>query len=227
MAGPTSTAAKLVRGKVVRFTLLDECGTPEPTVSQNVAEGIITVTQTKNMDEGDEIKVRQMNGQIGTYEPGRRTLLNYTVEVQVITADTQVLSGITGDPAIVNGGAVIGWTEKALQPLVQNVALELWTDTSAGACVAGGKPVGYVLYPLLSQGYVTMDNVTDKEITFTIHAMSYGNAEWGVGPYKVVDNAGVPGPLPAALTIDDHKVFLITTVAPPAPTAAGLHDLPA
>lgn len=224
MTSPTSTAAKLVRGKVVRFTLLDECGTPEATDSQYVTEGVVMITQTKNMDEGDEIKTRIMNGTIGTYEPGRRTLLNYTVEVQVITADTGALAMVTGDPVILDGTAIIGWVEKALQPLVQNVACELWTDTSGGACVAGGKPVGYVLYPLLSQGYVTMDNVEDKEITFTIHALSYGNPDWGVGPYDVVGSPA--GPLPTALTADDHKVFLITTVAPPAPNGPGPQDLP-
>lgn len=222
MSSPTYQSAKLVRGKVARVTLLDACGVPVATNSSHVSKGIITVTGAKNMDEGDEIKTRQMDGTIGTYEPGRRTMLNYMVTAQFITADPGVLAMITGDAVVLNaaGTKIVGFIEEALIALTQNFALEVWTDSSGQPCVAGGKPIGYMLYPLLSQGYVTIDNIEDKEVTFTVTAESYPNAGWGKGPYMpVLDVAGTaPARLAQPVTAREQRHFEITTVAAPAPT---------
>lgn len=185
MASPGSIAAKLVRGKVARFTLLDQCGMPVASNSSFVTEGLITVKSTKNVDAGDEIKTRLMNGRLGQYEPGKATVTNFTLDINFVGIDTAALTMLTGDPAILDAAAlnIVGWEELALAKQDQHWAMELWTDTSGNFCQAGGKVVGYMLYPFISQSYITLDDITDKEVTAHVMGMSYGNPDWGKGPY--------------------------------------------
>lgn len=184
MAGPTSVVAPVVRGKVARTTLVDACGNPIAANSMYVTDSVVQVTSTKNMDMGDEIKVRQMNGIIGEYEPGQASLLNYTVAVQFIKCDPGLLAALTGDPAILDyAGKAVGFSERALQLLTKDFALELWNDTSGTACQAGSRLYGYMLYSMIGHGYTTIDNITDKEVTFTVNGMTFGSFGWGRGPY--------------------------------------------
>lgn len=225
----TSVVAPLVRGKVARLTLVDQCGMPQTTNSMYVTDGFITVSSTKNMDTGDEIKVRQANGIIGVHEPGRVSLLNYSVDINFTKVDPGALAMLTGDPAILDyASKIVGFSERALQQVLQNFALEVWSDTSGTACTAGSRQYGYMLYPLLSEGYVTFDNISDKEVTATVHAMSYGSPSWGRGPYGASpgDGSSVPGPVATALNTpgrllvaadpNEHRHFELTTIAPPA-----------
>lgn len=230
-----SVQASLVRGKVARFTLTDGCGMPQASNSMYVTENFIEVNSTKNMDSGDEIKVRRANGVIGTYEPGQVSLLNFTVEIHFEKMDVGALVMLTGDAAILgaDGTTVVGFTERAGRTLTQNFGMEVWSDTSGGSCVAGSKLYGYMLYPELGQSYVTIDNIADKEVTGTIHAVTYGGPSWGKGPYGATgDGSSVTGPvagiggLPSRLlqpvAADEHRHFELTRIPPPASqTAAG------
>lgn len=227
-------ASSLVRGKVARFTLTDLCGMPQITNSMYVTDGVIEVNSTKNEDEGDEIKIRRMNGVVGTYEPGIRSMLNYTVEAHLERVDPGVISMLTGDALILDAAGTngVGFTERAGQLLTKAFALEVWTDTSGGsACVGGTKLYGYMLYPCLQQAYVTIDNITDGHISATIHATSYGGPSWGKGPYgtgsdgssitgPVAASGGGPARLAAAVAADEHRHFELTTIAPPASQSA-------
>lgn len=214
----TSTQAGLVRGKVARFTLLDICGNPQLSNSMYVTKGIITVNSTKNMDEGDTISVRQMDGTIGEYEPGQVSLLNFTHEIQLIKVDPGAIAMLTGDPLVLSadGTTTVGWEERALTPIINNFAMEVWTDTAGGACAAGtSKLYGYMLYPMVGQAYVTIDNIGDKEITATIKGVGYGNPQWGRGPYgSISDGSSIRGPVNSAATGTITPDRLLTAVAP-------------
>lgn len=240
MAAPTPTSnsvvAALVRGKVARCTLVDACGFPQVALSSYVTDGFVTVTSTKNMDMGDEIKVRQANGIIGVHEPGMASMLNYTVGVQFTRADPALLAMLTGDATVLNGATVplvAGFEERALKVLAQNFALEVWTDTSGTPCASGARLYGYMLYPMIGQGYVTVDDISDKEVTFTVNGMSYGSPSWGRGPYGALtptpDGSSISGPVNTAasgaptagrllVAVDPaaHRHFEITPIAPPA-----------
>jgi hypothetical protein len=226
-----SVVAPLVRGKISRFTLVDACGMPQITNSMYVTDGFVSVQSTKNMDAGDEIKLRQANGIIGVYERGRQSLLDFTVDVQFTKIDPGALAMLTGDSAVLDyASKIVGWEERALIQITQNFGLEVWTDTSGGGCVSGSKLYGYMLYPMLEQAYITFDNVTDKEVTGTIHAQSKGSPSWGRGPYGATgDGSSVTGPvataagppptpgrLLVAVATNAHRHFEITPVAPPA-----------
>jgi hypothetical protein len=225
---PGSLSAALVRGRVARFTLLDDCGMPEADQSMYVTEGIITVNSTKNVDAGDVISVRQMDGTIGVYEPGQASLTNFTIAINLIKVDPGALVMLTGDPAVLNaaGDTIVGFEELALQRMLQKFGMEVWTDTAGNFCQAGGKVTGYMLYPMIGQAYVTIDNISDKEVTATINGMSYGNPEWGEGPYGGTTPVGVtPGPvagvggvqsrLLAPVDPNAHRHFELTSISPP------------
>lgn len=231
MPAVVSTSTALVRGRTARFTLLDACGMPQITNSMYVTDGFITVNGTKNVDTGDEIKVRKADGTIGVYEPGRATVTAIGVEIQLMKIDPAAIAMLTGDPLIVDAqGVVVGWEERTLQKMLQNFAMEVWTGTSAAKCSSGSLLSGYMLYPMVGQSYVTIDNVGDKEITATIHGMTYGNPSWGKGPYgTAADGSSVLGPvsstaapvitparLLAAVDPTAARHFEVTPVPPPA-----------
>lgn len=221
-----STSSALVRGRRARFTLTDQCGFPQITNSMYVTDGFISVTHQKNIDAGDEIKVRKADGTIGLYEPGQASLQNIPIEIKLIRVDPAVISMVTSAALVVDySGKAVGWEEKALVPLSAWFAMELWTGNSSAACSAGSALNGYMLYPLIGQGYVQLDDVTDKEITATIHGQTYGNPSWGKGPYggagasvpgPVEASAGVAGRLLAVVDPTAHRHFEITPIAPPA-----------
>jgi hypothetical protein len=228
-----SRSAPLVRGKVARFTLVDACGVPQITNSVYVTEAFVTVQSTKNVDTGDEIKVRHANGQIGVYEPGKPTVVNFEHQIQFSKMDVGALQMLTGDPAVLNavGDTIVGWEELTLVPLTQHFGLEIWTDTSgSGTCVGANKLYGYLLYPHLSNAYLTIDDVTDKEITGHITAMSFPSQGWGRGPYGgVADGSSIRGPINTAVSgaatagrllvaVDSRagRRFELTEIPPPA-----------
>ena len=231
MAGPYSSTNALVRGKVARFSLLDACGVPTYTKSTYTTDGFIQVTTTKNMDEGDEIKVRAANGIIQVHEPGRRSFVNYTIQVDLIKVNPGVLTMLTGDPGVLDyQSTLVGWEENELAQITTNFALEVWTATAGVRCTAGSLVSGYLLYPLIGQAWLEVDAITDKEINVSIHGMSYANPAWGKGPYGgtgssipgpiAQDALGTAGRLLSAIGASAHRHFELTSVAPPAPSPA-------
>jgi hypothetical protein len=220
----------LIRGRVVRFTLLDQCGAfiGTPTRTSFVTDGFITVKATKNMDNGTDINIRGANDVVQVFEPGRQSLLNMTIEVNLVKVNPAALVMLTspGSPAIVDWeGTIAGWEEKSGVLLNQNFGMEVWTATSGFACVAGGVINGYMLYPLISQGWLEFDDITSKECTATLHGLTYGNPNWAKGPsdYKPVatDAIGTPGQLIANVDPNAHRHFELTPIAAPAPTPPG------
>ena len=134
MAAVVSTRTALVRGRVARFTLVDACGLPQITNSMYVTDGFVQAQTTKNVDNGDEIKVRIANGTIDVYEPGRATLLDFDITIQFSRIDPAAIAMLTGDTLIMDYvPKAVGWEERAKIPLTQQFAMELWTATSLTA----------------------------------------------------------------------------------------------
>lgn len=229
-AGPYSSTTSLVRGKVGRFTLLDQCGLPVATKGTYTTDGLIQIAATKNYDNGDEIKVRQMNGIIGVYEPGQASLLNISIEIDMIKVNPGVVTMLTGDAGVLDyASTLVGWEEKELIKLTENFALEVWTSASGARCTSGALVSGYMLYPLLTQITMDIDSITDKEVTLKIKGLSDGNPTWGRGPYgAAADGSSILGPVATALGVPGrlllpvdaatHRHFEVTTIAPPAPS---------
>jgi len=229
MAGPYSLTTKLVRGKVARFTLLDACGLPVATKGTFTTNGFMQVQATKNYDNGDEIKVRRADGLIDTFATGRRTFMNYSLQIDLTRINPGVVTMLTGDPGVLDWQTtLVGWEEREFQPISANFALEIWTATAGVQCTAGSLISGYVLYPGLYQATMDLDNITDKEINLSIKADTFANPSWGKGPYG--GTGSIPGPVASDATptasrllqpvaTDAHRHVEFTPIAPPSPTA--------
>lgn len=225
-AGPYSVTYPLVRGKVARFTLLDQCGFPVVTKGTYTTEGFVQVASTKNYDAGDEIKVRLANGRIGVHEVGQQTFLNYSIEIDLVKINPGVLTMLTGDAAVLDWNTtIVGWEETELVAVNANFALEVWTATAGVRCSAGSLVSGYMLYPFITQATMDIDPISDKEITVAIKGVSEGNPSWGKGPYGGT-GASIPGPVasdvlntPSRLLLPvnaaAHRHFELTPIAPP------------
>jgi hypothetical protein len=227
----TAYAISQVRSSTVRITKVDNCGNVVSGAGGMwVGTGHITVKGTKNMNTGTEVKVSNANDVVVVYEPGKRTLLNYNLEVDFAVADTSAIQLVTGDTAVTDANpATAGWVEQGLQPLPNFFALEAWVNLSGQQCAVEQRVYGYHLWPFLGNGYVDMDDIQNKEIDFKLMANSFFGTNWGKGPYDVVSSSAssvIPAWLASPLPATAHKLFMVTTVAPPTPAgAAGLQVL--
>lgn len=220
---PTSFAFSSIRGRTVRFTKLDACGNPVGGAGASfVTTGFITVKQTKNMDNGNEVKVSNASDRVDVYRPGNMTLLNYNLEIDFSVADTGALAMISDAvPVLDYQSAVAGWEEKGLTSLNTWWALELWTGIAGQQCVGTAGRYGYWVYPFIGNSYVDADDITNKETNFMVKALTYQKNQWGKGPYTVVagDSSNTPSRLLQPVSTDAHKHFEVVTIAPPAPAA--------
>lgn len=222
----TAYAVSNVRGRTVRITKLDNCGTPVSGAgSQFVTTGFITVKATKNMDSGTDVKVSNANDVVVVYSKGNMTLLNFDLEIDFAVSDTGAIPMMTGDAAVMDSNpATAGWVESGLQALPAFFALEVWTGIAGQQCVGGSQEYGYWLYPFIGNAYVDADDVTNKEVDFSIKANTVQGNNWGKGPYDVVSSSAppataVPAQLASVLPASAHRLFQVTTIAPPIPAS--------
>jgi len=220
----------LIRGRTVRFTLLDQCGAfiGTPTRTSYVTDGFITAKTTKNMDNGTDINIRGANDVVQVFQRGNVSLLDMTIEVNLVKVNPAALVMLTapGSPAVLDWqGTIAGWEEKGGVALTQNFGMEIWTATAGVACVAGGSINGYMLYPLISHGWLEFDDITSKECTATLHGTTLGNPNWLKGPSTYLpvaaDAINTPSRLIANVDPAAHRHFELTPIAAPAPTAPG------
>lgn len=212
-----------LRGRMMRVTRLDGCGRviygPDSVVT---SKGMVTVTYTANIDEGEEVNQQNAAGERCVYDPAVPSQLGYTVEVAFCEVDPEMFSIMTGQDVYTNAfGDVTGVKVNTSISLLDTAfALEVWLGSAStqGCAQEGGSGnFGYLLLPFLQGGVLGDVTVENGAITFTISnaATKDGNA-WGVGPYDVdLDAMSNPGPLNEALLPDDHLVLFQTQVAPP------------
>lgn len=211
-----------VKGRRVRATRVDGCGRVVfGEGSQAVSKGFITVEWTANTIESEEINQQNAAGERCIYEPSEPEVTGYTLNMTFCEVDPEFFSLVTGQRVYYDGnGDAIGIaisTDVSLEG--QGFALETWAGAPAGdACAdeAAQGSYGYFLAPFLKGGILGDYTVENGAITFTISGATTRNGNsWGAGPYSVMINGGVPGPLTTALEPNDHKLLIWVGVAPP------------
>lgn len=211
-----------VKGRRVRVTRVDACGRPVfGEDSQAVSKGFISAAWTANTIESDEINQTNASGERCIYEPAEPELTGYTLEIQFCEVDPELFALVTGQSVYYDGnGDAIGFSINTKISLTDRAfALEIWAGAPAGdACAdpnAQGS-YGYFLAPYLKGGILGDYTIENGAVTFTISgATTRDGNQWGVGPYNVMLNEGVPGPLIQPLDPNDHKLLIWVNVAPP------------
>ncbi|WP_375483321.1 hypothetical protein [uncultured Jatrophihabitans sp.] len=226
---PTAYRFQTVRGRTLRLTKLDQCGNPVGGAGASyVTQSFVTLKAAKNMDNGNEIKQNRADDTVDLFLKGQNSLLDFDMEIDFSANDTAALPLLSGDAAVLDWqNAVSGWEEQSGVPSAAAFALELWTGV-AGQCAGTNQRYGYWLYPFITNAYVDVDDIDNGAKQFMIKANTQVGNAWGKGPYTVVagDTSNTPSRLLQPMSASAHRHFEVTTIAPPAPTAAaGLASL--
>lgn len=223
-----------VRGRAARFTRLDALGrTVYGDGNQAVTKGIISVTYTPNVTEGEATSVTNFAGEQCVSAPAPcSTIDNWTVSVEFCAVDPCVVLMIYPSwiPYYDDFGSIKGFTVVGGLTCDVGFGLEVWGQTgAAGSTVQCGPGAvagsTYWLAPRLvgaAPGEITISN---EAATFTFSGTTSGPVAWRRGPYLVDIVGGMPSVLREPVDSAGQIVTFTTTVLPPAPTN-GCVELP-
>lgn len=204
----------VIRGKMVRVTALDECGVPEVGNSFVVSKGFVQVSLTSELETGDEIIVKNANGELCINDRVPDSLKRLNVAIDWCNVDPDVISIITGYPVEIEGEDTVGF--RINEGFADtNWGLEVWTGLgSQQACDAAGALYGWVLVPYITGStFGGSQVISAAAATFQTTGYTQGNSGWGVGPYDVIGSP--PAPLTDPVGPLTHAVIRTTPVAPP------------
>lgn len=217
-----STKFALVRGRALRVTKLDGCGSVALGArSVVITEGFISVGLTANNEEGETISVTNAAGNICILDEPAPKFTGYSIEVAFCGVDPELFSLMTGQPIVLDADGILAIGLQVNSDVNVNdsgFAIEMWSNVPVAACdETGGASFGYLLIPFVKGGTLGDVTIENGAINFTLSGASSkdGNA-WGVGPYDVVrDETGAESPLLIALSSKNHLHLQLTTVPPP------------
>ena len=215
------------RGKMMRLTLLDECGEPvEGTASTLVSKSFVSVTATPNYVEAEEISQVDANGDVCIEDRSDPALRWIDLSIIVCVTDPQMINLITGDPLVLDDTAitpnVVGFRINAALTGTANFALEIWSGITGQGCTVGGfTNYGYWLYPWVKDAQWGEWVHQNGALVLTFTARAVNDSPWGVGPYNVRRDATIPANLEPLLTpIDDDDFVHFEVSSAPLPTPA-------
>lgn len=207
---------------VVRVTKVDQCGAPITGAESGfVSECLASVEMAPNVDTPDDIMYRAANGTLCGIKRGCPTLLGYDTTVNFFQVSPQFMDITTGQPLVVDSaGDPIGWDDCSVN-CTTGFALEFWAELVGEACTDTGLPKYlYVLLPWISNAYMQDLTIGSEQVTFALLGNTRAGGRWGTGPYNVQAGAGgTAGPMLTPLGDTCHRRVMITTVAPPTPSA--------
>lgn len=211
-------AFSAIRGKRLRLTELDDFGRIVSTSRQIATEGFVTLNLSPQVEEGDDIVVRNASGAICVNERANPSFTGFDVEIEFCDVNPSLLSIVTNSEVYEDyEGDEAGFTVPEGE-ISGRFALELWTGIAGVASGGeGDEPSGYLLLPFVAQGTLGDLEVGGEDaITFSLsNSGTRGGNQWGVGPYDVLNDSGEAAPLPEALDPMDHLLMIETLIAPP------------
>ncbi|MDF2711477.1 MAG: pas16 [Nonomuraea muscovyensis] len=219
--------AKMSRGKRLRITKLDECGTVVTGAGASlVADAFVSGTFTPNYAEVQEISVLNANGDECISDRSRPALRWVDISLIVCTWDPTMVNLITGDPLVLDDAATpntVGFRLDTSLTGSANFGLEFWSGITGQACdPAGNTKYGYWLFPWVKDAQWGEWSIQNDGITATWTARAIAGGNWGVGPYDDVRRDGtVPATLEALLTpIGATQPMHYEVTSAPLPTPA-------
>lgn len=203
-----------VRGRVARFTKLNNAGTPQSDPRGMVTtDGFITVSYAPEIKDGEEIEVINASGGLCVSDTSPPQLKWFNVEIEFCNIDPSAINLLTGNEIVTDTGANdVGFRVKEAIGTA-NFALEVWTDIPASS----PKAFGYFLLPYVVQGVVQDFTIENDALTMTVKARTAKGSGWGTGPHLVVPSStGAAAKLQSPIGATDHLHLQTTTIAPPA-----------
>jgi hypothetical protein len=224
---PGNKCFSLVRGRSMRVTRLDGCGTVVPgTDASVVSDGFITVSLTAQTDEGTTISVTNAAGDICILDEPCPKFTGYEISVEFCSVNPALYEIMTGqmpvfDAAAAPGPNAVGFRmNSGIDACDSGFALEVWSQVPTAICEPGsGVNYGYFLVPFVKGGVISDFTIGNDAVNFTLSgAKSKDGSNWDVGPYDVVkDSLDAASPLLVPIDSKDHLHMQLTTVPPPDP----------
>lgn len=212
----------------MRFTKLNTCGAYDTgTCAQFVAPMMIVVDQTGETEKRVEFPVVNADGTQIYFASDPERLKYLNLEMTLTDVTPQLINWAAGETVVNDDAAVpsaIGWFLSEGSARLGNIAVEIWTRLhGTAACVAGGPRYGYVAWPWVTEGTMLGFKSENGTTELKINGRTSSGSPWGVGPYPIVKSLAVatlgnPLHLTPALRAIDHRVLLVTTLAPPLAT---------
>lgn len=224
MANTPAVCYPVVRGRVARFTRVDNCGCPTPgPCSSMVTEDVVGVTISPEVEEGEEITVRNMAGKLCISDKPCDTTKWFNVEITMCKQIPALYSLVAGyTTAHDRNGLVVGFGISSNIDCTGGFALEIWGDTPGQGC-APGSSLGqwdYLVLPWVSaatlSGDIEIGNAARQPV---LSGRTKSGHCWGSGPYdvQVIDAMNTCGPLIDPIPPDMHLWDLLVSCPPPTP----------
>lgn len=211
---------KMVRGKRIRVTRLNSCGTP-PDYGEAcafvVSKGFVTVTMSPQNEEGAELTQLTADGELCVNSQSKHNFKRWQLSIELCEVDPELVSLLTRVTLETDAdGDVVGF-RSVEGKIDEEFAFELWSGVGEQDCV-NGEEYGYLLFPWVAGGVFEDLTIENGVATTTIsNSFTQAGGAWGVGPYDVVPDAvGDPVALGTAIQAGEHHVQRLTTIAPPA-----------
>lgn len=219
----SSKSFPLLRGRTMRATKLNGCGVPVAAAdSVATTDGYVSVALTAQINEAEEIEVKNANGQVCVRDPGCAEFKGYNVEIVFCNVDPCLYAMLTGQDTLNDAaGGAIGFRMNSKKKACDYAfALEVWSGVPGVACQgqsADSGSFGYVVLPFVRAGVIGDFTIENAAINFTMTgAVTLDGNTWLAGPYDVYsDGVLAAGPLPEELDENDHLAVIYTTVPPP------------
>lgn len=197
--------ASLSRGKMLRITKLDSCGSIVPGAGATLTmKAFVSGTFTPNYLGAEEITLPDANGDLCVDDRSPVALRWVDVALNICTTDPGFINLVTGDPLVVDDAVspnTVGFRMDAAVSGSANFGLELWSGISGQACTVGGFPeYGYWLLPWVKDAQWGEFVVQNGALTLTFTARAVFGGNWGTGPYLVRRDATVPATIEKLLT---------------------------
>lgn len=222
----TSIARTVVQGKMIRATLVDECGeVVTGSCAYATSRCFASVSMSDNVEAGEEIKVKAADGQYCVNQRSSPLLNWIDVTINLLQVDPELVAILTGAPVVYDGdGNAVGFQTTATTFATASFALEVWSgigkDPYGTPCSGEDTLYGYTLLPWLVEGSTGEMVIENGAANLTITAITSNGTQWGEGPYDVVKTSlGAASPLLEPLDTDVHRHQQWTEVAPPAAVA--------
>jgi hypothetical protein len=208
----------------LRATRLDECGNVvEGDCSTVVTDGTITVEIAREYEDREDFFKKNGDGVFCVRQTDPPILKWINVTMTMCNVDPYLVNLVAGEEVLSDDATppnVIGFRVSNGSAALVNVAIEVWTRTTGGACGEGETRFGYLLFPWMIEGTVGDITLENGAADFVLTARTNSGSPWGVGPYTVQESAAVatlgdPLPFYQVVGAEDQEEWIWTTLDPP------------
>lgn len=208
----------------LRATRLDECGNVvEGDCSTVVTDGTITVEIAREYEDREDFFKKNGDGVFCVRQSDPPILKWINVTMTMCNVDPYLVNLVAGEEVLEDDATppnVIGFRVSNGSAALVNVAIEVWTRTTGGACGEGETRFGYLLFPWMIEGTVGDITLENGAADFVLTARTNSGSPWGVGPYTVQESAAVatlgdPLPFYQIVGAEDQEEWIWTTLDPP------------